>query len=232
MAGCRSGRWLVRLHRHRELLVSLISLEQKRRGSPRLFSFLGSVKPSEARADTDSVSLTLHPPARVAALVGALVLTGLAAVVFLLGRGALGSDSAPAAPAPVVTSKPTPSSATTPKPHPAAKAAKRARVASGFPARIDHALRYSRVVVVSVSIPGAPVDRVVRSEARSAARASRAGFVAISALDERAVGGLVAKTGVLPDPAVVIVKRPGTVAATFSVADAGTIAQAVAEARR
>ena len=177
------------------------------------------------------MSLTLHPPARVAVLVGALVLTGLAAVVFLLGRGALGSDSAPAAPAPVLTSKPTPSSATTPK-HPATKPVKPARIASGFPARIDHALRYSRVVVVSVSIPGAPVDRVVRSEARSAARASRAGFVAISALNERAVGGLVAKTGVLPDPAVVIVKRPGTVAATFSVADAGTIAQAVAEARR
>ncbi len=70
----------------------------------------------------------------------------------------------------------------------------------------------------------------MRSEARSAARASRAGFVAISALNERAIAGLVAKTGVLPEPAVVIVKRPGAVAATFSVTDAGTIAQAVAQA--
>ena len=179
------------------------------------------------------MSLTLHPPARLAAPVGALVLTGLAAVVFLLGRGALGSDSTPAAvPAPTVTSKPAAPSATTPKPHAAAKPVKPARVASGFPTRIDHALRYSRVVVVSVSIPGAAVDGVVRSEARSAARATRAGFVAISALNERAVAGLVAKTGVLPEPAVVIVRRPGTVAATFSVTDAGTIAQAVAEARR
>ncbi len=179
------------------------------------------------------MSLTLHPPTRVAALVGALVLTGLAAVVFLLGRGALGSDSAPAtAPVQAVTSKPAPSTATSTKPHPAARPVKPARVASGFPARIDHALRYSRVVVVSVSMPGAAVDRVVRSEARSGARASRAGFVAISALNERAVAGLVAKTGVLPEPAVVIVKRPGAVAATFSVTDAGTIAQAVAQARR
>ena len=89
MAGRRAGRRLVRLHGNRKLLVSP-SLEQKRRGRPRLFSFLHIVKPSEARADTDSVSLTLHPPARVAVLVGALVLTGLAAVVFLLGRGALG----------------------------------------------------------------------------------------------------------------------------------------------
>jgi hypothetical protein len=179
------------------------------------------------------VSLTLHPPARVAALVGALVLTGLAAVVFMLGRGALGGESPPeTATAPATASKPTMHSTAKSRPKAAAKPVKPAHVASGFPAPIDHALRYSRVVVVSVSIPGAAVDRVVRTEARSAARASRAGFVPISALNERAVGGLVAKTGVLPDPAVVIVKRPGTVSATFSVADAGTIAQAVAEARR
>jgi hypothetical protein len=232
VAGRRAGRRLVRLHGNRELLVSP-SLEQKRRGRPRLFSFLHIVKASEAPADTDSVSLTLHPPARVAAFVGALVLTGLAAVVLMLGRGALGGESPPAtATAPPTTSKPTTHGAATSRPKAAAKLVKPAHVASGFPARIDHALRYRRVVVVSVSIPGAPVDRVVRSEARSAARASRAGFVAISALNERTVAGLVAKTGVLPDPAVVIVKRPGTVAATFSVADAGTIAQAVAEARR
>jgi hypothetical protein len=105
-------------------------------------------------------------------------------------------------------------------------------VSSGFPARIDHALRYSRVVVVSVSMPGAAVDAIVRREARAGARASRAGFVTMSATNERAVSGLVAKTGVLPSPAVVIVRRPGVVATTFSVTDAGTIAQAVAEARR
>ena len=105
-------------------------------------------------------------------------------------------------------------------------------MASGFPPRIDHALRYSRVVVVSVSIPGAAVDGIVRREARAAARAAHAGFVPVSALNERAVSGLVAKAGVLPAPAVVIVKRPGVVAATFSVTDAATIQQAVAQARR
>lgn len=175
------------------------------------------------------MSLTLSPPNRLTALVGALVLTGLAAVVFLLGRGALGGGEAAVTspPAQVVhtaqkppTAKPTP--AATPRP----------RVASGFPARVDHALRYSRVVVVSVSIPGAGVDAVVRKEARAAAKASRAAFVPLSASNERAVSALVAKTGVLPDPAVVIVKRPGVAVATFSVTDAGTIAQAVAQARR
>jgi hypothetical protein len=175
------------------------------------------------------VSLTLSPPNRLTALVGALVLTGLAAVVFLLGRGALGGGEAAVTtpPAPVVHTPQTPAAA---KPTPTAPP--KPRVASGFPARVDHALRYSRVVVVSVSIPGAGVDAVVRKEARTAAKASRAAFVPLSASNERAVSALVAKTGVLPDPAVVIVKRPGVAVATFSVTDAGTIAQAVAQARR
>lgn len=177
------------------------------------------------------MSLTLSPPVRVAALVGALVLTGLAAAAFLLGRGALNGDPAAVTPAPAVRSTPrTGTKPTSPKPN--AAAPKPARVASGLPPRIDHALRYSRVVIVSVSMPGAPVDAIVRREARAAAKVARAGFVTISATDNRAVSGLVAKTGVLPAPAVVIVKRPGVVAATFSVTDAGTIAQAVAEARR
>ncbi len=173
------------------------------------------------------MSVTLNPPTRVTALVGALVLTGLAAVVFFLGRAAIGGESAAVTATPIT--KPTPQRAA-PSKQVAPRA--KARVASGFPAKIDHALRYSRVVVVSVSMPGAAVDAVVRREARAGAKASRAAFVAMSATNERAVSGLVAKTGVLPSPAVVIVRRPGVVATTFSVTDAGTIAQAVAEARR
>ena len=174
----------------------------------------------------DPVSLTLNPPTRVVALVGALVMTGLAAVFLLLGRGAISSSASPTASAPVTHA--TPQTAH----KPAAKPKQAPRQPSGFPAPVDHALRYGKIVVVSVSMPGAAVDAQVRHEARAAADASRAGFVRLSALNDRAMAQLMAKTGVLPDPAVVVVKRPGTVVATFSVADAGTIAQAVAEARR
>ena len=174
------------------------------------------------------MSVTLTPPIRLAALVGALVLTGLVALVFLLGRGAPGGGET-AAVTPVVPPKAAPRAAT---PKTAANARTEPRVASGFPAKVDHALRYSRVVVVSVSMPGAAVDGIVRGEARAAAKQARAGFVAISAANERAVSTLVAKTGVLPSPAVVIVRRPGTVVSTFSVTDSATIAQAVAQARR
>jgi hypothetical protein len=176
--------------------------------------------------------MTLSPPVRVAALVGALVLTGLAAFVFLLGRGLIGGEAEVAATPPqTATAQPKPAT----KPGPAKQApvpARPKRVPSGFPAKVDHALRYSRVVVVSVSVPGAAVDRVVKNEARAAAKSAHAGFVALSTANERAMSGLVAKTGVLAAPAVVIVKRPGVVTATFSVTDAGTIAQAVAQSRR
>ena len=194
--------------------------------SPRLFSF----QPSSRPADTSLVSTTLHQPTRTIALIGALVLTGIAAVVFFLGRGALGGEPA-AATTPTPVAEHAPQTSAKPAVRPATKP-RPTRVASGFPPRIDRALRYNRVVVVSVSMPGAPVDAVVRREARAAAATARAGFVPVSALDERTVSALVAKTGVLADPAVVVVKRPGTVTATFSVADAATIAQAVAEARR
>ena len=176
------------------------------------------------------MSLTLNPPTRLTALIGALVLTGLAAIVFLLGRGALGEEAGGVSAAPAQVAKPAPAVAA--KPKPAAAPRSQARVPSGFPSKIDHALRYNRVVVISVSLPGAAVDAVVRREARSGARAARAGFVSISAANERAISGLVAKTGVLPAPAVLIVRRPGVVAGTFSVTDSGTIAQAVAQARR
>jgi hypothetical protein len=172
------------------------------------------------------VSLTVTPPTRVVALVGALVLTGLAAVFFMFGRGAIGGSATPTGSAQVTHG-------ITPTAHkPATKPKPATRQPSGFPAPVDHALRYGKVVVVSVSMPGAAVDAQVRREAHTAAAASHAGFVRLSALNERAMAQLVVKTGVLPDPAVVVVRRPDTVIATFSVADAGTIAQAVAEARR
>lgn len=177
------------------------------------------------------VTMTFSPPIRVFALIGALVATGLLAFVFVVGRDASESDfSAPATP----VKKPVAHTTKAPKvaPRPAVVKPRIVPTKSGLPAPVDHALRYSRVVVVAVYMPRAAVDAVVRAEARAAATSSRAGFVAISALNERLVGALVAKTGVLPDPAIVIVKRPGVVTATLSVTDRETIAQAVAQARR
>lgn len=180
----------------------------------------------------ETVSVTLSPPVRVLALVGAIVVTGLAVFVFVVARGGTGNDAgtvAPAARKAAPSAKPATVRAATPAAKPKAPARS---VRSGYPAPIDHALRYSRVVVVVVYLPHARVDAVVRREARAAATSSRAGFVALNALNERLVGGLVSKTGVLPAPAVVVVRRPGIVSATFGVTDRETVEQAVALARR
>jgi hypothetical protein len=180
------------------------------------------------------MSLTLTPPVRIFAFVGVLVAAGLAAFFFVVGRADSGGDVA--SPAPVTRTTPTTNPATT-KPRasvpqrPAARTAT-VRTKSGFPVPVHRALARNRVVVVVVYMPGAGVDLEVRAAARAAARAAGAGFVAMSALSERLVRPLVAKTGVLPDPAVVVIKRPDVVTTTLSVTDRETVAQAVAQARR
>jgi hypothetical protein len=179
------------------------------------------------------VSVTLSPPIRIFAFVGVLAAVGLAAFFFVMGRSAAETEpsSAPAVTKPA-TQPATPATPTTPARTPAQKPRAATLPPSGFPLPVHRALRRNRVVVVVVYMPGASVDSIVRAEARSGARTARAGLVQMSSLSERLVQPLVAKTGVLPNPAVVVVKRPGVVAATLGVTDRETIAQAVAQARR
>jgi cell wall-associated NlpC family hydrolase len=179
------------------------------------------------------MSLTLTPPMRIFAFVGVLVAAGIAAFMFLVlrpGSGAEASSPTPVTrPAPVTTPAPKPrvTAPQSPASRPAA-----VRTKSGFPVPVHRALARNRVVVVVVYMPGARVDLDVRAAARAGASASGAGYVALSALSERLVRPLVAKTGVLPDPAVVIVKRPDVVTTTLSVTDRETVAQAVTQAKR
>ena len=177
------------------------------------------------------MSTTLSPPIRVFAFGGVLVAVGLAAFIFILGRG--GGDTATTdEPLVTPTTATTPSNATPVTPRTARQPRAAALPASGFPIPVHRALRRNPVVVVVVYTPGATVDSVVRAEARAGARTSRAALVQMSALSERLVEPLVAKTGVLPSPAVVVLKRPGVVTAKLSVTDRETVAQAVAQARR
>ena len=179
--------------------------------------------------------MTLSPPIRIFAGVGVLAAVGLGAFLFFSGRGGGDSSVVPATPSAPATKPVTPTPAQAPATSPATRPEQTNRAAatpaSGFPVPVDRALKRNRVVVVVVYMPGAAVDAVVRSEAKAAARLSGAGLVQLSALSERLVQPLVAKTGVLPDPAVVVLRRPDRVVATLSVTDRQTIAQAVAQAR-
>ncbi len=171
---------------------------------------------------------SISPPVRVFALVAVLAAVGFAAFVFLTGRSQAAELTA--APTPAVTPSPVKPAPAATKPAGTRKAPVRTPK-SGFPAPVDRALRYNRVVVIALYLPGAAVDAQVRAEARAGAARARVGFVALSAASERLVRPLIAKTGVLPQPAVVIVRRPGVVKATLGVTDAGTVAQAALQAK-
>ena len=176
------------------------------------------------------MSVTLSPPVRVFAVIGALVATGLAAYVFLLG----GSPSTAETSTPLLpTAKSEQQTHAKPRAqaHKPAARASRQTPAVDFPWQVQRALGNRKVVVIAVYVPGASVDAIVRSEARAGARMSKAAFVHISAANEPALQKLVAKTGVLPAPAVVIVKRPGVVTSTLSVIDRQTVAAAVPQAK-
>lgn len=173
--------------------------------------------------------MTLSPPVRVAALVAALALTGLGAFVFLLG-GRAGQDDAGATTAPAT--KPATQLRTTPTT--ASKptiARKKPALAPDLPRPVALAFRNRQVVVVAVYVPGSAVDANVRSEARAGARMAVAGFVPISASSENALTKIVAKAGILPAPAVVIMRRPGIAVTTLGVVDRQTVAAAVAQAK-
>jgi hypothetical protein len=179
------------------------------------------------------VTATLSPPVRIAVVVGLLAATGLAAAFFLLGRAAPATEAEPAmAPA----ARPAPPTVAPATSRPTATATPRRATAmptSGLPAPVGRALRHRRVVVVSVYVPGATVDRIVREEARAGATRAGAAFVAVPATSSTLLTPLLAKAGgVFPSPAVLVVRRPGTVAATFGVTDRDVVAQAALEARR
>lgn len=174
--------------------------------------------------------MTVSPPVRIFALVGIIGAVALGAFFFIVAQPGVSEEPALLAPPKAVATPkvPTQKPAAIPRPRPA----RALQTKSGFPLKIDRALRRHRVVVVAVYLPGASVDRIVLDEARAGAIQAGAGYVRVSALNERVARQLVAKTGVLPEPAVLVVRRPGVVLTTLSVTDRDTVAQAVAIARR
>jgi hypothetical protein len=182
------------------------------------------------------VSVTISPPIRVFALLGVILATALALFLFIAGRSATtsGEIASPVTPSTRQVKTHAPATRTHAKPtHPAKPRTTHFQTRrSGFPTAVDRAFRSHRVVVLVVYMPGSSVDALVRKEARAGAISSGAGYVPVSAANGRVAGQLVAKTGVLPDPAVVVVERPGVVQATFGITDRETVAQAVAQAKR
>jgi hypothetical protein len=162
------------------------------------------------------------PNTRLLAVLGALVaLVG----VLLIARPLVMSDDDTAAPA--ATPKTFPSTS----PPPPAAAAPKLKLLPGIPAAIARELRYENVVVVSLYGAKAPGDRKALAHARVGAKRTGAGFVAFNVFDERKANALVKFLGTTDSPAVLVVRRPGTVVTEIpGFVDAEIVAQAAQNA--
>jgi hypothetical protein len=162
------------------------------------------------------------PNTRLLAVLGALAaLVG----ILLIARPLVMGDDDSAAPA----ATPQPITRSTPPPAPAA--APRVNLLPGVPAAIAQKLRYSNVVVVSLYGAKAPGDRKALAHARVGARQTGAGFLAFNVFDERKANALVKYLGNADSPAVLIVRRPGTVVTKIDgFVDAAIVAQAAQNA--
>jgi hypothetical protein len=196
------------------------------------------------------VSLTVSPQIRLVAILGGVAALGLAVFMLTAGRSSPGTTAAsvgtikplhpvrklgthgtvqkPVAKAkthvkPAVTSKP--------KAKPAKPVPARVAVLPGLPWPLAQALRKHELVVMALFDPQARTDVITVAEAAVGAEVAHAGFVPLDVLDQRAAGPLLRQLGVLPDPAVLVYRRPGKLVARFDgFADRDTVAQAVANA--
>jgi hypothetical protein len=111
------------------------------------------------------------------------------------------------------------------------KSTKAVALLPGLPPEVAAALRRHELVVVSLYDPQARVDRISLAEASAGAEVAHAGFVPLNVLRQRQAGPLMRQLGVLPDPSVLVYRRPGKLVARFDgFADRDTVAQAVVNA--
>jgi hypothetical protein len=167
--------------------------------------------------------MTTTAPTRILVLVGVAV-AALAAFVLVVRPMLLDDDEA-------TSSTPTAKAAQSAKPQAASKPAQRAkpqlRLAAGLPAPVAKQLRYSKVVVVTLFTPNAAADVRAIAQARAGAKSAKAGFVAINVSNERRARELTTFAGTSAAPAVLVVKRPGTI---ISHIEGATDSQIVAQA--
>ena len=177
------------------------------------------------------MSHTVSPQIRLVAILGGVAALGLAVFMLTAGRSSPGTTAAsvgtikplhpvrklgthgtvrkPAAKTkthakPAVASKPKPKAAPKTKPVPA-----RVAVLPGLPSPLAQALRKHELVVMALFDPQARTDVITVAEAAVGAQVAHAGFVPLNVLDQREAGPLLRQLGVLPDPAVLVYRRPG-----------------------
>jgi hypothetical protein len=147
-----------------------------------------------------------------------------------VGSGAQASTTATAAP------RARAARATAVRHHRVARAAQRPKEvappspASGLPASIRRPLAAGAVVVVALYDPRATIDGTAVREARAGAELAGSSFAPID-VRTNAVAALNARYGVIQDPAVLVLRPPGSLVVRIDgFADRDTVAQAAINA--
>jgi hypothetical protein len=98
-----------------------------------------------------------------------------------------------------------------------------------LPAPLRKALSHSRIVVAVLYAPDVPGDSEAVSEARKGAHDAHVGFTMLNVRNEAIARGVARQIQGASDPAVLVVRRPGTVALKIDgFVDAAAVAQAAA----
>jgi hypothetical protein len=98
-----------------------------------------------------------------------------------------------------------------------------------LPAPLREALSHSRVVVAVLYAPDVPGDSEAVAEARKGAKAAHVGFTVLNVRNEAVARAVARQIQGASDPAVLVVRRPGTVALKIDgFVDAAAVAQAAA----
>jgi len=141
-----------------------------------------------------------------AALVGMIALVVAFVALMLVRSGVLSSSSEPAA----LPSPPRAQNVQPVKPAPS-PAKPKVVLLPNLPSDVAHALRYSKVVVVSVYVGRVPGDRVAVAQARQGARSAGAGFVAVDVGRDKKAALMASFAGAVSTPSMLVVRRPGRV---------------------
>jgi hypothetical protein len=107
-----------------------------------------------------------------------------------------------------------------------------AQLTPGLPAPLRAALVHSKTVVAVVYTPGDPVDAFVLVQALLGAKVEHVKVVVLDVTNDAVAGTTATWMKSVVDPSVLVVNRPGTIAAELDgFADAAAVAQAVVDAR-
>lgn len=180
------------------------------------------------------MTTTLSPPIRILGIVGILAAAAIGLLLFTQSRSSHASTAAPVTGGTLHSSTSTPAvqhPVVRPALHPATPVKPKFVLLPGLPLPIAHALRYSKVIVVSLYAPGAAGDSAALQQARLGAASAHAGFATVNVLSESIAKGLDKYAGTVSSPAILIVRRPGIIVNRFAgYADQDLVAQAAQNA--